>query len=88
MSELSFIKDQLNQILNTQGKIFDKIDEIKEDFSKQKIICENRITTIETTSKAESKINAKIYGTIFGIASTFIVLFIKWILTKIPGITS
>lgn len=49
-------------LIKMQDKTFDKIDEIKKDFSKKQISCEKRFTKLET--------KAIVFGTIGGTVIT------------------
>lgn len=69
-------------LVNMQQQTFNKIDEIKEDFSTQKILCENRITKIETKSKSNSKIYGTVFGIVAGTLTASLTFLIKWIANK------
>lgn len=68
-------------ILDKQDKIFEELKAIREDFNNQRLICENRITTIEV----ENKTNAQVRGSIFGILGAITVFFLKWLFDKFIG---
>jgi hypothetical protein len=78
--EFQILNNGIKDVKDTQIRIFDKIDKLEQSFSAKQINCETRFTTIETESKLKSKIN----GAVFGIIGTGIVLFLKWIISKIP----
>lgn len=79
--EIEYFKVSIERVINTQDKIFDEIKQMRQDYSNQRVACENRFTKIES----DSKINSAIRGSIFGGVAAIATFAGKWVFDKIVG---
>jgi hypothetical protein len=83
MSELEIINGKVDRVLDTQGKIFDEIKALRQDFNDQKVTCEKRFTKMETKYTVNSKWKKGISNILYVVFGSSATLLGKWIMSKL-----